>query len=261
MFQTAHGLGFPAPGHVEHLTRDAGARAKRLRARMPKRTGRLLAASLSVLSILSGAAAGAASGHVSHHRSAANVRPSFASGRDATRSTLRLRREVRVALASIAGLPLSVRCSIPAKDEGMFEVLGHADWNRRLIELTPAVCRRDNALVTTAAAAYSKASYMQAQALLVAVHESVHLSAYSGHEDEALTECRAIQLVRQAALGIGVDDTTARALGHEAMRYDARLPGPGDWRVGLHEIPNYHSPDCYDGGPLDIHPASTDWPN
>ena len=39
------------------------------------------------------------------------------------------------------------------------------------------------------------------------------------------------------------------------LRYDAQLPGPGNWMVGLHEIPSYHSPDCYDGGPLDIQPA------
>jgi hypothetical protein len=96
---------------------------------------------------------------------------------------------------------------------------------------------------------------------LVSVHESVHLSAYAGREDEALTECRAIQLLRETALLVGVDDDTARALGHEAMRYDARLPGPGNWMVGLHEIPSYHSSDCHDGGPLDIHPDSSDWPN
>jgi hypothetical protein len=102
---------------------------------------------------------------------------------------------------------------------------------------------------------------VQAQALLVVVHESVHLSDYAGRTSEALTECRAIQLIHQTALQLGVGDATARALGHEALRFDAQLPGPGDWRVGLHEIPNYHSPGCYDGGPLDIHPNSTDWPN
>jgi hypothetical protein len=176
-------------------------------------------------------------------------------------SSIQLRPELRAVLAGIADPPMSVRCSIPARDQGMFEVLGHADWAGRVIELAPSVCQRANALVASAARPYSRASYQQAQALLVGVHESVHLSVYSGHEDEALTECRAIQLVRKAALDVGADDATARALGHEAMRYDAHLPGPGDWMVGLHEIPNYHSPDCYDGGPLDIHPDSSDWPN
>jgi hypothetical protein len=50
--------------------------------------------------------------------------------------------------------------------------------------------------------------------------------------------------VREAALQAGVDDATARAVGHESLRFDSRFPTPGDWRVGLHEIPSYHSPDC-----------------
>jgi hypothetical protein len=57
--------------------------------------------------------------------------------------------------------------------------------------------------------------------------------------------------VREAALQAGVDDATARAVGHESLRFDSRFPTPGDWRVGLHEIPSYHSPDCWDVGTLD----------
>lgn len=167
----------------------------------------------------------------------------------------------RAAVAVIAGPGVRVRCTIPPADAGLVEALGHADWDRRLIELRRAICRNVNALGSAPATAYSRASFAQAQALLVLVHESVHLSEYDGNRDEALTECRAIQLVRESALTLGVDDATARALGHEAMRYDARLPRLGDWRVGLNEIPNYHSEDCYEGGPLDIHPDSSDWPN
>jgi len=71
------------------------------------------------------------------------------------------------------------------------------------------------------------------------VYEAVHLSDYA----------------------LGVDDAMARVLGHEAMRYDARLPGPGNWMVGLNGVVSYHSPDCVDGGALDVHPDSSDWPN
>lgn len=176
-------------------------------------------------------------------------------------SSLQLRSEMRSAVTDIAGPPAHVRCSIRPGDGGFVDVLGHADGDRRLVELAPRICRNANTLVTAPAHPYSRASFVQAQALLVVVHESVHLSDYAGSTDEALTECRAIQLVRETALRIGVDDATARALGHEALRFDAQLPGPGDWRVGLHEIPSYHSPDCYDGGPLDIHLDSSDWPN
>jgi hypothetical protein len=168
---------------------------------------------------------------------------------------------VRAAVVSIAGAPVAVRCSIRPGDGGLVEPLGHAVWNTRLIELAPRICRTANTLATTPARPYSRGSFTQAQALLVVVHESVHVSDYSGRSDEALTECRAIQLVREAALQIGVADVTARALGHEALRFDARLPGPGDWRVGLNEIPSYHSLDCHDGGSLDIHAESNDWPN
>jgi hypothetical protein len=187
--------------------------------------------------------------------------PAAAAAAPAATSSLELRAEMRGALAPVADGPVRVRCSIPPAHRGLVEALGHVVWSRRLIELAPGICRGANSLVQAPAAPYSNASFLQARALLVSVHESVHLSAYAGREDEALTECRAIQLVRETALLVGVDDDTARALGHEAMRYDARLPGPGNWMVGLHEIPNYHSPDCHDGGPLDIHPDSSDWPN
>lgn len=159
----------------------------------------------------------------------------------------------------IAGPSVSLRCTDPV--QGQFEALGHADREHRVVELAPRLCRRLDSLVSAPAAAYSAASYTQAQAVLVLVHESVHLSAYEGSTDEALTECRALQLVDAAALMLGVDHATARALGHEALRYDAQLPGSGNWMVGLHEIPSYHSPDCHDGGSLDIHPRSHDWPN
>lgn len=164
------------------------------------------------------------------------------------------------AVLSITDAPVRVRCQVAAHGQA-FAALGHADWLRQLIEVAPFVCRRVNGLVVRAAPAYSRGSFLQAQALLILVHESVHLSDYEGRTDEALTECRAIQLVRTAALALQVDDSIARALGHEAMRYDAQLPGLDNWMVGLHELPNYHSPDCHDGGPLDIDPGSSDWPN
>jgi hypothetical protein len=194
---------------------------------------------------------------------AAAVGPAVAAPAGAVRpaASQQLRSLLRSAVEAIAGPPVQIRCSIRPQDAGLFDVLGHADWEHRLIELAPQICRDANALVAAPAPAYSAGSFAQARALLVVVHESVHLSGYPGRTDEAFTECRAIQLIHETALRIGVDDATARALGHEALRFDAQLPRWGDWRVGLREIPNYHSPDCYPGGSLDIHPNSTDWPN
>jgi len=181
-----------------------------------------------------------------------------AGARAARRAPL-IRAEAYAVVGAIAGPDVRVRCTIT--QDGVFDALGHVDWRMRRIELAPRICRRLNGLVSAAATPATSASFTQAEALLVLVHESVHLSTYEGRSDEALTECRAIQLVHVAARMLGLDDATARALGHEAMRYDAELPGPGNWMVGLHEIPSYHSPDCHDDGPLDIDPESHDWPN
>jgi hypothetical protein len=160
------------------------------------------------------------------------------------------------ALESVAGPGIAVKCTLRRP-----EALGHAFVDRRVISVRPWVCRRVNNLLLDAPEPYTPASYLAAWAVLILTHEAVHLSSYAGAGDEALTECRAIQLVREVALAVGMSDDVARALGHEALRYDAMLPGYDDYRVGLGLVPNYHATGCYDGGPLDIHPDSSDWPN
>src|SRR5262249_23483407 len=141
-----------------------------------------------------------------------------------------LRLEAYAVVGAIADPGVRVRCTIT--QGGVFDALGHVDWRLRRIELAPRICRSLNGLVSAAAPAYPPALVTQGEALLVLGHESVPLSTYEGRSDEALTECRAIQLVHAAARMLGLDDATARALGHEAMRYDAELPGPGNWMVG-----------------------------
>jgi hypothetical protein len=160
------------------------------------------------------------------------------------------------ALETVAGPGVKVDCALRRP-----EAFGHAFLQRRVIGVRPWVCKRANGLLLDAAPPYTPDSYPEAWALLILTHEAVHLSGYSGAGDEALTECRAIQLVREVALASGLSDELAAALGHEALRYDAMLPSFGDYRVGLGLVPNYHAPGCYDGGPLDIHPGSSDWPN
>ena len=168
----------------------------------------------------------------------------------------RLDGDAVAALESVAGPGISVDCQLRRP-----EALGHAFVARRVIGVRPWVCRRVNGLLLDATEPYSPDSYLVAWAVLILTHEAVHLSGYAGASDEALTECRAIQLVHQVALAFGMSDAVSRALGHEALRYDPKLPGFGDYRVGLGLVPNYHATGCYDGGPLDIHPDSSDWPN
>jgi hypothetical protein len=160
------------------------------------------------------------------------------------------------ALESVAGPRITVNCTLQRP-----EALGHAFVARRAIGVRPWVCRRLNQLLLDAPEPYTSDSYLAAWAVLILTHEAVHLSDYTGAGDEALTECRAVQLVREVALAAGLGEGIAGALGHEALRYDAMLPGYGDYRVGLGLIANYHATGCYDGGQLDIHPDSTDWPN
>jgi hypothetical protein len=128
---------------------------------------------------------------------------------------LRLDDRMMGVVASIADAGMRVSCVPPTS--GPYEVLARVDWNRRVIQLEPILCRRLNGLAASPASPYTHASYTQAQALLVLVHESVHLSSYTGRRDEALTECRAIQFVHDAGLALGFDDATARALGHDRL--------------------------------------------
>jgi hypothetical protein len=103
------------------------------------------------------------------------------------------------ATAQIAGWPVYVSCRV-GSEGGYVVPLGHADNARRVIEVQPFVCTRLNGSLVRRAPAYSPASFRTAQAILVLVHEAVHLSSYAGWDSEALTECRAIQLVRTTAL-------------------------------------------------------------
>jgi len=170
-----------------------------------------------------------------------------------------LARSVSAAIANVSGTPVRVRCDVT--DGGYIDLMGHADRRHRLIELHPGICRRLDDLAAPPAPVGTPAFAAESEALLVAMHEAVHLSPYGAGTDEALVECRAVQLVATAAVQLGSTAAQADALGHAALAFHQRLPGLGDRRVGLHGMPNYQSSDCYDGGPLDIHPESSDWPN
>ena len=85
-----------------------------------------------------------------------------------------------------------------------------------------------------------------ATAVEVLAHESFHLR---GFMDEAVTECYAVQTEASVAEQLGVDAKHAHTM---AVYSDARIP---DY------LPEeYSTPDCHDGGPLDLHPGSAVWP-
>ncbi len=77
-------------------------------------------------------------------------------------------------------------------------------------------------------------------------HESFHLR---GFQDEGVTECYALQNTAFVAERLGVPTQTAKDL--QAWLYK---------RGYTNEPTEYQSPQCYDGGPLDLRPQQTLFP-
>jgi hypothetical protein len=84
-------------------------------------------------------------------------------------------------------------------------------------------------------------------ALDVLAHESWHLE---GNQNEALTECYALQTVGFVATKLGSNNIQARGL--------ARLV---HLLVYPHLPDAYRSDECRDGGALDLRPDSSAWPS
>jgi hypothetical protein len=80
----------------------------------------------------------------------------------------------------------------------------------------------------------------------VLAHEAEHLA---GVTSESLAECRSLQTTERTAALLGATPQEARAL---AVRYATevypRMPEP------------YQSPDCRDGGAMDLNPDDPRWP-
>jgi hypothetical protein len=77
-------------------------------------------------------------------------------------------------------------------------------------------------------------------------HEAFHLR---GFQDEGVTECYALQNTAFVAEQLGVSTPEARNL--QAWLFVKGYPN---------EPEEYHSPQCYDGGPLDLRPQSPQFP-
>lgn len=113
-------------------------------------------------------------------------------------------------------------------------VLGFASAGGRRISLAPDVCADLDALV------YARRGGRTpdvALALVTLAHESVHAA---GRADEPTAECHGIQLADEAAAALGVGEAEAEAL--VTLYWDGydRLPAA------------YRSPECRDGGELDL---------
>jgi hypothetical protein len=85
-----------------------------------------------------------------------------------------------------------------------------------------------------------------ARALHVLAHESSHLA---GVRDEAAADCYGLQRTAVVAEGLGADPAEAQRLALIALEERA-VTAP----------PEYRSPECHDGGALDLDPTSSAWP-
>jgi hypothetical protein len=83
-------------------------------------------------------------------------------------------------------------------------------------------------------------------AVNVLSHEAWHLA---GVRDEAVTQCYALQTNADTAMRLGANEADARAIAGFILR-EVQPALPADYRSG----------DCYEGGPLDLHPHRPSWP-
>jgi hypothetical protein len=89
-----------------------------------------------------------------------------------------------------------------------------------------------------------------AMALAVVAHESYHLLGYS---NEAQVECYGMQSIWFVASKLGASVSESQAL---ASLYATRI-----YPQRRTQTPAYWSPQCRDGGKLDLRPARAGWPS
>jgi hypothetical protein len=123
-----------------------------------------------------------------------------------------------------------------------------ADSARNRIELDPSVCAALRwYLRRMRPAALSYENFELAEGLMVLTHQAEHLKAPTASEAEV--ECDAVQHVRPLARANGWDAKYASKLALQA------------WELSYERLPpEFRSPACRDGGPLDRNPRSSAWP-
>lgn len=130
---------------------------------------------------------------------------------------------------------------------------GYTSTSSLRISISPDVCRLV-ALFTYKryfpTSSHDRFDLSQAFAILTHEVANVHLDA-AGTQTDATAECDGEQWIVPLAhrLRSSVRPATARMLATFAWRY--RYP----------QLPaSYRSPDCHNGGPLDLNPSSNVWP-
>jgi hypothetical protein len=125
-------------------------------------------------------------------------------------------------------------------------VLGFASAGGARVNLAPSICRDLGRLVyARERPAVEQRLRELALAVATLAHESVHAS---GTADEPTAECHGIQLSARAARALGVGRTFAERLEQVYWAHYDELPAI------------YHSPECRDGGELDLRASTSEFP-
>jgi hypothetical protein len=146
----------------------------------------------------------------------------------------------------IAEKPVSIRCDEARVFVGTVQ---HADGvavvGGDFAYLTPEICLSLYRLAFEGEATGSRT----ARAIAVLAHEAWHLR---GVRDEAETECYGLQSGVGLGQRLGLSEGTARQMMRQQLTENALRGGASlEYRV---------SPDCRDGGGLDLDPASSQFP-
>jgi len=148
--------------------------------------------------------------------------------------------------ARIAGHPVTIRCDEKGDRVGFIQ---HADGvatvGGRLAYLTPERCYDLYRLAFRHEVVFSRT----ARALAVLAHESWHLRGVS---NESRTECYALQSGVELGERLGLSAHTAgRMMRAQLVENSLLIGGDSEYRI---------SPDCREGGSLDLAPERTSFP-
>jgi hypothetical protein len=159
---------------------------------------------------------------------------------------------------AVAGKPVQALCWSPRDWRGVaveeaavyadtldLADLGWAMIGGSQINLSPGTCEKFEQIVRFDDADLRGRPYYWGWALTTIAHEAGHAR---GIENEAETECFAIQHIADAAFDFGFTYATGRILARAV------------WADYGNELPGYRSNRCRNGGPYDLHRDTSDWP-
>ena len=155
-------------------------------------------------------------------------------------------------IRAVSGIESTVRCWTKPGWERLEKIMhrslsGLADVGTYEIHLHPFACQGVEYLLAGNRPETGDVALFLADGLVVLTHEGTHFT--SAGSNEAVVECRAMQNAHLVAARLGIDEVYAHRLA--ALYWERAYP---------RNDPVYGSPECRDGGTMDLHPETSDWP-